>query len=428
MGHLSGRRRAAVVTGVLVTAMGAALAPSYADAPWVVDRTGTPDFGWSHTGCSSSDELPGDLPVPVEGPSGVPNGAGSLQISATDDTYAEFDLPNLQQAADLTSYRVTAASPDGVIHVVAAIQPSGGSSTFLTASVPVPAYSWQTIDLTTIEFDHYASNHPVFWGETPDDSGTLAHFVAGAPGVDFRPAVDVLGCDADGGIGRRTLYLDLSDIATADAEEPYAGIIDHEPTTAPTPQIATTAPRTITAGQRTDLTSRFTYAFDYPMAQKPWSIESATPGTENWQLLGMNTTTSDGAAVMSVRPKVNRSYRWVYETDDPVTFLAAVSDRVELIVRSRVSAKLVDSKVSRGHMLQVRGLVTPSPPGGVSVTLWRWGAKHTRLETADVAEDGSFMVATRAGRTGTWPLLVSIPATPTNAAGRSSVMKARVTR
>lgn len=422
-----GRRRVALLVGAAAVASGAGLLPAYAAGPVTVVRDGNPAYGWEHFDCNSGADLAGDLPVPVLGPAGVPHGAGSVEVTVPGNTYTEFDLPQVQDAAALTAYPITVDSPDGVVHLVAGLQFPGQMTTFLMATLTVPANTWQTIDLTQVTFVHMSDGRVHWWDGTQDDSGDLAHFVAGTPGTDFRPALAVLGCQGEVDLGTRTVYLDVSTV-TSDANEGNAGTIDHEPTEPPTPAVSTSSDRTITYGRSTTLSTVMTYASSWPLVEQPWELDTATPGSAAWTATATGVTGADGSAQQTVKPSVNTSYGWVHPVDSLGYFLQSASGRTEVTVRSKVISKLVDTTVRRGSDVKVTGTVGPKPPTGTSVTLWRWGKRHVRLEQATVGKRGKFAFATKAAKAGTLPLRVTVGATATNAAGHGRVMKVHVSR
>lgn len=426
MSPFGGRRRAALLAAGVLAATVAALAPGYAAGEPRIDRDAVDSWGWFPTNCDT-DATTDDMPVPTVGPVNVPSGAGSLDVWVSDDVAGEFDLPQVRSAADLTSYGVTLQSPTPVVHFLASLQ-FGATMKYLMATVSVPSGQWQKLDLTTITWVHVASNRIRFWGEDPDDSGNLAHFVGGTGGVDFRPALMVLGCDRSGGIGQQRVFLDTSEIVTTDATEPNAGTIDHEPATAPTPSVSTAPDRTITYGRQTTLSTTMTYGDSWPLADQTWALESAAPGADVWGAIAMDATTADGGAQWTVKPVHNTSYRWFHPRDASGYFAEATSGRTEVIVRSSVRSKPVTGTVHRGRMVKVTGSVGPVPPTGTSITLWRWGTRHVRLEQATVGDTGRYAFATKATKAGTLPLRVTIDATPTNGAGRGRIMKVHVTR
>jgi hypothetical protein len=273
----------------------------------------------------------------------------------------------------------------------------------------------------------------VFWGDPVDDTGTLAHFVeVAAPDVNtpvkFQPALAVLGCDGDGSIGAHHDYLDTTTITTSDVTDISAGTVDHEPAIAPTPVVSTSPDVTITYGRRTTLSTGMTYGDAWPLVSQPWALETATPGSDEWGVTAMDVTAADGSGRRTVKPTVNTSYRWLHPEDGLGYFLESASARTEVLVRSKVVSKVVDGTVRRGLTVTVKGAVGPIPPKGTSLTLWRWGSRHVRLEQAGVDRRGHFTFSTRAAKVGTLPLRVTIKATPTNAAGRGRVMKVHVTR
>lgn len=423
-----GRRPVALLVAGVLAASGAGLMPAHAADPPTIDRSADTSWGWEPQDCSTA-AASQDLPVPVEGPSGVPHGAGSLKIPVGDDVYGEFGIPAVHSAADLTSYTLTMMSPSGELDLVAAIQEQGQISRFLTTTLMVPVNTWQVVDLTMVSWNHYPSNHVRFWGESPDDTGTLGHFVGGVSNVAFRPAVAVLGCNFDGGIGPRETYLDQSTIESTSSSESVLGTIDHEPPDpAPTPVVSTSDNVTITYGQRTPLSTSMTYGDSWPLVGQPWALERAVPDTDEWGAIAMDATSASGTAQWTVKPLVNTSYRWLHPEDGLGYFLEAVSDRMEVTVRSKVISKLVHSTVARGRNVKVRGSVRPRPPKGTSVTLWRWGTHHVRLQQTTVGRHGSFTFSTKTTKAGILPLRVTVKATPTNAAGKGRLMRAHVTR
>jgi hypothetical protein len=427
------RRSIVLLAAGLVAAAGAALAPAYAAGTVTVDRTGNPDFGWDHASCTTGAAVDGDLPQPVEGPDRVAGGAGSLRITAPDDTFTEYDLHGVRSVRDLTSYRINALTTDGIIHVVAALRPAGGNPTFLVTNAQISTAHWGYTNLAKIPFAHYASNHPVFWGEPAEDSGDLAHFVDQiAPDPTTRVSVafglTVLGCDENGPAGTHVLHLDRTEIETNDPTEPNAGIIDREPASAPTPVVTAPDTLTITAGKPVTLTVHMTYGDDWPVMDQPYVLESAAPGGDEWTERDSGTTSPTGGLQRGFWPVVNTDYRWRHPADALGYFLESTPAVTHVIVRPAVSAQPVHRSVARDAKVKVRGSVTPLPGAGTAVTLWRWGTRHVRLATGTISPDGAFAVTTHAAKVGRLPLKVTTAATEANGSGRSALMRVHVTR
>jgi hypothetical protein len=377
----------------------------------VIDRSGENPFGWYHIHCDSGDEVAGELPVPVEGPAGVPSGAGSVRIGVADGTYGEYGLPSVMSAAALQSYEVTVLSPDGVLRVLAGLQVGSGSTTFVRSTVAVPAGTWTTVDLAQLTYEHLPSNRPLWWGEEPDDTGSLSHFVPDPTSTRLRPAVAVLGCDEEGPLGGpRWVHLDRTKVTTADSAETSAGVVDHEPAAAPTPSFAQPRTLTVTARRWAAVSTRLTHAPSGPVDGRPLALRSATVATD-----ATTTTGPDGRASLQVRPLTSTTYRWVFEGDD--YFAPTTSGTFRIAVRTLVRAR-ASRTVPLGGRIEIKGRTTPAKPG-TKVTVWRLAHGRTKVGRATVRDNGRFVVRVAARSSGTWRLVATVPRTATNEAGRS---------
>lgn len=392
-----------------------AAARSAAAVP-TIDRSPGEAFQLAHQTCSGTPI--GTVPTtPVVGPAGVPHGAGSLRLAAGDDAVAEYSLPPVPDAKTLQHYRVTVMDPHGQVHLAAGVQPESSSSIFLTAVVEVTPGAWTVLDLATVTWQHWSNNQIRYWpspGVTVDASGPLSTWVPDSGTTDFRSAVSAVGCNSDGGIGARSVHLDLSDVAGGSVPVEQS-LVDHEPAAAPLTSIAASRRARAVAGQRVRLSTRLTYAAGWPVAGRTVSLEARALRGGPWRAVSSGPTDALGGRTVTVKPTSSTSYRWVFAGD--VYFGSSDSRAVAVKVRTRVAAR-APASVTAGRRITVVGRTTPRRRG-VEVTLWRLGPTRQLLDTATVGRRGRFALQTPPASPGRWTLVVTAARTSTNEPGRS---------
>ena len=137
--------------------------------------------------------------------------------------------------------------------------------------------------------------------------------------------------------------------------------------------------------------------------------------------------TTDGLAEIVDTPEFTTTYRW--ELAGEGVHGAALSAARTVVVRSRVSAELLDASVRKGQRVKVAGKVAPGWRG-LEATLWRRTADgRVRLGTTRTDADSTFTVRSAVistSRSATWQVYVTVPATDHNAAGRSGTLSVTV--
>lgn len=169
-----------------------------------------------------------------------------------------------------------------------------------------------------------------------------------------------------------------------------------------------------------------------PIAGAPLVLQARTNPAGAFVAVKAVTTSAVGAVAVSLRPRVNTQYRWVYA--GTVQHAAATSGVVSVTVAQVVSIRSTRTRVTHGTPVKMWGAVTPTATGTwVSLqvrvgTGWRTIAKtrivKQKLPNGRIGVGYVFTITPR--HAGRLDLRVYRPATATNTAGRSATLGIRV--
>ena len=288
------------------------------------------------------------------------------------------------------------------------------------AEISAAAGQWQQVDATglTYAWTQYdlADHQPVTQDENP---ATVPAFLA-AHGGD-GPGFYATGFGCDG----QPFKVDALRLGTGGAVTTY----DLEGFTSST-GIAGSA-STITAGETVALGGMVRDGQGGELPHGLAVLEEQKFGTEHFVPVdGAAASVAGGDPHALVQPEQRTVYRWsfagTWSTDGSVSepFTVEVAPAVTAV------AEVVPGAPAdvAGASVTVSGAVTPAKPA-LRVTLWRVsGEDRTVVDSAPIAEDGSYRIEVPDAEGGPWRYVVTVPAASGNLAGTSPVEQVEVPR
>jgi hypothetical protein len=401
-----------VVTGTL-------LAPSAAHAvtpTTVVSRVGLPSpltFSTASSGtCATSSAASLSH---IKGPKKPPLGKGSLHLNvhahsaaAVSESPTSKKLPDLTQMS-LSSYLPQASSATDQVMIISL--PTNASNDYYQVTLALPAtaktwaasdvfgastlISWQFIDPSTGVLDSGSSSYGDF---------SSVHSTVGLKSV----GISSINC----GGSKQTLDIDALTIGFNDIATTY----NFEAAVA-TRLIHATSAKTIVAGNAVKPRVKLT-AGGHPFAGQPVALFQKPAGAKHFAKATTVKTNAKGVATVRRKPKVTTSYQWRFAGSS--TFHPA-SSKIRIVQVSRgLTLRLEKAAVRSGVPLDASGTLTPKHAGTI-VRLWERHGKKTRVLIAKgtVHHDGTYSIA-RNLPVGHYRIFTSVPATKTNAAGKSA--------
>jgi hypothetical protein len=307
--------------------------------------------------------------------------------------------------------------------------PTLGTATWIDVRVTLPSgtyhllkwvngdVGWQSVamDATTglavvKEVDGGGWSQPTFESiqqfVTMTGDGPAVAQVLRAPCYRGKVLGDPAGWAPPAGLGRDT-WLDAVRI-TATGETPTA--YDFEPATQ---VVAMATPATtITAGGSATILGTVTdhgtlapgVAVD--LLARPWN--SAT-----WSRAGSAVSNRLGQLVLTVAPRRATDYRWSPPAPIPD------SQKTRVNVRTALPLAVADATLRAGQTLVVTGRTVPARPGATVTLRRRTSSGAVALATGVVSATGTFRITKVLRTTGTWKVLVTIPAGDGTLAGTS---------
>lgn len=250
-------------------------------------------------------------------------------------------------------------------------------------------------------------------GTTYPDT-TLEAYQQAHPDASFEIGVVSWGCS-----GGSTGYVDRLRFQFGGTEHS----VDFEPR--PTTVTIARDKDTIDLGRQVTLSGQVTGA-GAPLGGVPMTLY-ADPARGVTESFSAPQTDADGSTSYTDEPTYNTTYRWSFPGGGE--HAPDLSPTRTVLVRSEVTAALVDGAVRTGERVKVTGKVKPSW-NDLRVTLWRKTATgKVKLGTDRTSSTGAYRVTSGVVDTSgsaTWKVFVSVPPTDHNAAGRSDVLRAEI--
>jgi hypothetical protein len=183
---------------------------------------------------------------------------------------------------------------------------------------------------------------------------------------------------------------------------------------------------TVAAGQQATLTAHLTrYDTAQPVAGQTVTLQWQAAGTTTWSTVAARSTSSTGAASVTVTPTGNGAYRWVYAQTTAMIGATSPSERVS--VTTKVTAKASTTTLS--HTATLKITVTEAPKeSGVLLSLQRYvtGTGWVTIATTHESSTGTATFAVKLP-TGSQTLRVVKAATTRYATSISTSLKVSVT-
>lgn len=117
-----------------------------------------------------------------------------------------------------------------------------------------------------------------------------------------------------------------------------------------------------------------------------------------WRTFGKDAAKTDAKASQTISPSVTKLYRLRY--DGTNRFEGSFSPTVKIIVRNRVTARLVDASVVKGHTFTAAGHVGPAKRTGILLQR-HLGGRWRTVKKGVTAKDGDFRISAVAADAGT---------------------------
>jgi hypothetical protein len=325
--------------------------------------------------------------------------------------------------ADLANYSLEVSGPSASGRAAVVAAPDGtvaGTWWLGLATLPLSDAEWTTIDGAALTYTWTLVNQPDVdgnlspAGDTSPDA-TIAGFVA-AEGDGPMDVFMGLGCDGENYHYDALKYGAAGNITTLD----YEALNFHG--------TLTPSSSTLTAGQAATLHVEASVADEQTTAENTYQLQAKPYGASTWSVVPGFDIVPIGpeGANLAVKPLKQTSYRIYFEGIDSV--LEGYTPVATVNVRAALTLGLVDSTLSKGDPLVVKGVSKPKKPG-VRVTLWRKTTLgNLKLGSARVKANGSYRITTVARNVGRWTVFTTLPATPGNLAARSADKTFRVRR
>lgn len=398
-------RHRALVAATSVLFLALTSAPVRAADPVVV--IGGPPPGWDvvHQDCvDPAGGAASGSASPQLGPGVNGTSDGSVRLIAGDgdihgfsEAFSPFsDLVDLgahvyEESGSTIAIRIEVSTADGVrVLVLAPVLADGvwDSITPVFSSTPWKVYG-ESVNATY-----------------PDT--TLEDFQLAHPDAPFEIGVVSWGCSAES-----TGYVDRLRFQFGATEHSF----DFEPL--PTSVTIARDKDVLDLGGQVTLTGLATQAGN-PLAGVPLTL-FADPAWGVTETSSAPLTDGEGLTSYTHMPTYNTTYRWRYAGGGE--YAPDWSPTRTVLVRSDVTASLIDETVRTGERIKVTGKVKPSW-NNLLVTLWRkTSSGRVKLGTTRTTSTSTYRVTSGViGTTGsaTWKVYVTVPATEHNTAGQSA--------
>lgn len=422
------RRSIILAVGALVAALLPAPLPvpsTSADTTVVVrglQFPSTATYTIGYVGCAAAFDVQSEpWPEPVIGPDPAPAPLGESSVRydlspVGNAIGAWMAVQSLSSTAVAGLWLHTATDASGVANVIFQDATQTSSEWVGRAALSAAARGWRFVEVSGLSYTW--STYDLNTGVTTPGGGdhTVPAFLD-LQGGDAEGVFTIgFGCDGEPFSMDAWQIGSPGDVTTVDLER------DTTTTTI-------SAECTIcTAGQDVRVAGTLRGSDGHRYEGAPLVLEAKRYGSATFRVIATRHTSPDGGgdAHFTVNPYRRTVYRWRYLTNDIAD--GSVSAPLTIMVRTRVWARLSSSKVRVGHRLVVTGRTTPAKPGN-RVTLWRTSRSGpVRLVDRTVRDDGSYRLAVRPRKRGSWTVYVTVAPGSGNLAGRSPSHDVKIVR